>query len=96
MTAREIAKLIREKKITSMEIVTKANSQIQNYNSNYNVIVTLNVNALAEAKSADEMLAQGLILGPLHGVPIVVKDSFKVQGDFTPLLVLEREGMLLH
>ncbi len=80
MTATEIAKLIKEKKITSVEVVTKVNSQIQKYNANYNAIVTLNTNALADAKKADEMLAQGRILGPLHGVPIVIKDSFKVQG----------------
>lgn len=80
MTATEIAKAIREKKITSLEVVTKTNSQIQKYNANYNAIVTLNNNAITEAKKADELLAQGRILGPLHGVPIVIKDSFKVQG----------------
>lgn len=78
-TATEIAKSIREKKITSVEVVTKVNSQIQKYNANYNAIVTLNTNSIADAKKADEMLAQGRILGPLHGVPIVIKDSFKVQ-----------------
>ena len=80
MTATDVAKSIREKKITSVEVVTKVNSQIQKHNKNYNAIVTLNTNALIEAKEADEKLAQGRILGPLHGVPIVIKDSFKVKG----------------
>ena len=75
MTATDVAKSIREKKITSVEVVTKVNSQIQKHNKNYNAIVTLNTNALIEAKEADEKLAQGRILGPLHGEPIVIKDE---------------------
>ncbi|MDX1959659.1 MAG: amidase [Leptospiraceae bacterium] len=80
MSAIDVAKLIKEKKITSEEVVTRVNSQIEKYNANYNAIVTLNPNSIVEAKKADELLAQGRTLGPLHGVPIVIKDSFKVQG----------------
>jgi len=75
MTATEIAKSIREKKITSVEVVTKVNSQIQKHNANYNAIVSLNTNALADAKKADESLAQGRILGQLHGVPIALDSN---------------------
>src|SRR4030095_4107876 len=36
--------------------------------------------ALAEAESADAMLAQGRSMGPLHGVPMTIKDSFDTVG----------------
>jgi amidase len=48
--------------------------------SNLNSIAFLNPNALQEAQRLDRLRSQGTILGPLHGIPVVVKDSFNVKG----------------
>jgi amidase len=79
-SAKEIASKIRSKQVTSVEVVTSVLDQISKYNAEYNAIVTLNPTALEEARNADKLIAQGDIKGPLHGVPIVVKDSYKVEG----------------
>jgi len=41
-----------------------------------NAVITLNPNALAEAKALDAERAAGKIRGPLHGIPIVLKDNY--------------------
>jgi amidase len=48
--------------------------------SNLNSIAFLNPNALQDAQRLDRLRAQGTILGPLHGIPVVIKDSFNVKG----------------
>ncbi|MEZ6028777.1 MAG: amidase [Hyphomonadaceae bacterium] len=40
-----------------------------------NAVLAINPNALAEAKALDALLAEGVVKGPLHGVPILVKDN---------------------
>ena len=44
-----------------------------------NSIVTISPDVLEQAEKLDKMRAEGTILGPLHGIPIVVKDSFNVK-----------------
>ncbi|NJO94451.1 MAG: amidase, partial [Hydrococcus sp. RM1_1_31] len=48
--------------------------------SNLNSIPFLNPDALNDAQRLDRLREQGTILGPLHGIPVVVKDSFDVKG----------------
>ncbi len=57
-------------------------SQIARVNSKVNAIVTLvdEPQLLAEAQTADDALAKGNWLGPLHGLPIGVKDLHATKG----------------
>ena len=56
-------------------------AQIEKVNPTYNAIVTLNAReALEEADRADQALAEGMLPGPLHGVPITIKDTYRVKG----------------
>lgn len=48
--------------------------------SGLNAIVSVNPSALAEAGAADERLAAGGVTGPLHGVPVLVKDQAETAG----------------
>jgi amidase len=48
--------------------------------SNLNAIAVVNPNALQEAARLDRLRAQGTILSPLHGIPVVLKDSYNVKG----------------
>ncbi|HLO31774.1 MAG TPA: amidase [Anaerolineales bacterium] len=81
LTASELASLIRHGKISSQEVLEAHLSQIAQQNPSLNAIVTLNEEqARRKAKQADDALAGGEIWGPLHGVPITIKDVFETEG----------------
>jgi mandelamide amidase len=76
----EAARLVREKKVTSTELTQNALDRAQ-ANAALNAFVTIDrTAALVAAKEADAELAAGKIRGPLHGVPLVVKDNIHVKG----------------
>jgi fatty acid amide hydrolase len=81
LTASELAERIRAGDLTSQEVVEAHIRRIEAVNSRINAVVfPLFDQARAEAKAADEARAQGKPLGPLHGVPITIKDQFLVKG----------------
>jgi amidase len=81
MSAGELAQKIRSRQVTSLEVVDAYLAQIAKYNGKLNAIVTLDKDgARQRAKEADRALAQGIIWGPLHGVPITIKDNIAVAG----------------
>ncbi len=65
--------------ITSEDLINLYLDRIKEY-SNYNSIITINENALNEAKKLDEERASGKIRSLLHGIPIIVKDNIDVKG----------------
>lgn len=65
---------------TSEEAVSACLDNIRKHNPPLNALVTLNPQALEEARSADRRDAEGAPRGPLHGVPIAVKDTYKTRG----------------
>ncbi|MEV4601093.1 amidase [Amycolatopsis sp. NPDC049253] len=81
--ATELAELIRTKKVSSVEVVQAHLDRIEATNPKVNAIVTLAEGALEAAKAADAQLASGVEVGPLHGVPFTVKDSFDTAGVLT-------------
>src|SRR3954462_7593640 len=75
MSAVEMARLIRTKKLSAREALAAHLSQIQRVNPKVNAIVTLVAEpATAAAAKADEMQAHGETLGVLHGLPVAHKD----------------------
>lgn len=81
LTATQLAEKIRSGEITSLEVVQAFLNQIGTYNPILNAIVTLDAQgALERAREADEALARGELWGPLHGVPVTIKDSFATAG----------------
>ncbi len=81
LTATELARKIKEGELTSVAVVKAYLSQIYAFNPKLNAVVTVDAKgALRRAKAADEALASGKIWGPLHGVPITVKDNYATKG----------------
>ena len=81
MSTIEMARLIREKKLSAREALAAHLKQIERVNPKVNAIVTLVPEmAAADAAKADEMQAHGETLGPLHGLPVAHKDLLETRG----------------
>src|ERR1700732_4187287 len=80
-SASELAGAIRSKKLSSKAIVEAHLEQIAKVNPKLNAIVQLTADsARKEADEADAALARGEIKGPLHGVPVTIKDTLETTG----------------
>lgn len=66
--------------ITSEALTRAFLDRIAAYNPRYNAVIFLNEGALADAREIDRRRAAGEALGPLAGVPVVVKDTMDMAG----------------
>src|SRR6266852_1593313 len=82
MTARQMVDLVRQKKLSAREVMQAHRKQIARVNPKVNAIVTLvpEEQLMAQALAADEAIAKGNWLGPLHGLPVGVKDLHITKG----------------
>lgn len=77
----EIIKAIKNKEASPVEILECYLDRIEKINPQINAIVTLTEeSARAQAKKVEESLCKGELLGPLHGVPVTLKDNIFTQG----------------
>ena len=75
------AKRVREKEISSRELTRAILDRIERLNPGINAYVTvLTEKAMKDALACDEALHKGRTLGPLHGVPVGLKDIFCTRG----------------
>lgn len=80
-TATELARNIREKQISPVEVIDIFLERVSSLNPKLNAIVTLAADeARAQAKKAEQAVMQGDTLGPLHGVPVAMKDLTATKG----------------
>jgi amidase len=80
-SASELASAIRSKNLSSRAIVEAHLEQIAKVNPKLNAIVQLTADsARKEADEADAALLRGDVKGPLHGVPVTIKDTLETTG----------------
>jgi amidase len=80
-SATALAALLAQRKISSRELLEIYLGRIERLNPALNAIVTLDAErALADADAADRAIARGQSRGPLHGLPITVKDCLATAG----------------
>ena len=80
----QLAAMIQAKKISSLEMTSLFIDRILKVDPILNAVVTPCFDrAIAEAKIADAALARGVVKGPLHGVPMTIKDSIDTEGVVT-------------
>jgi aspartyl-tRNA(Asn)/glutamyl-tRNA(Gln) amidotransferase subunit A len=73
----ELSKLLATRELSSSEAVNAALNRLELLESKLNAFITVTgEQAIAEAKKADDEIARGGSRGPLHGVPVTIKDLF--------------------
>ena len=81
VSATELSKLIRSKKISVQQVIRAHLDQIEHLNPTLNAIVTLTAeSAMAEALIADQEIQKNANVGLLHGLPVAHKDLFLTRG----------------
>src|SRR5262245_32615290 len=95
VSASRMADMIRWRDISSEQLVRAHLNRIAEVNPKINAVVqTCAERALDEARQRDEEIARNVIKGPLHGVPITVKDSLETAGVVTTSGTLGRANHL--
>ncbi len=81
LPAVELARRLRTKQVSARDVLAAYLKQIERVNPKVNAIVTLVAEKAAlQAKQADDAVANGAALGPLHGLPIAHKDLNETRG----------------
>jgi aspartyl-tRNA(Asn)/glutamyl-tRNA(Gln) amidotransferase subunit A len=81
LTIKHLSKLIASREISCFEVVDATIERIEKLNPRLNAFITiLDQSARREAKHADSLIKQGKYLGPLHGIPISLKDLIYIKG----------------
>jgi aspartyl-tRNA(Asn)/glutamyl-tRNA(Gln) amidotransferase subunit A len=84
LSGRELAALIRTRKVSPVEVTTAFLDRVDALNPKVNAFITvLRDEALAKARRAEQAIAAGRYLGPLHGLPYAPKDIVATHGHRT-------------
>ena len=96
-TIAEVQVALQSGRLTCRGLVTRYLARIEAYDKQgpaINAIITQNPNALAEADSLDGVMKRRGPLGPLHCVPMIVKDNFTTAGIQTTAGSLALKGFI--
>lgn len=80
LTVAEIQEGLRAGRFTAEELTRASLARISRYESRYNAFISMNPDALAQARALDVEYAGSGPRGPLHGVPVVIKDNIDYGG----------------
>jgi aspartyl-tRNA(Asn)/glutamyl-tRNA(Gln) amidotransferase subunit A len=77
----DVAEMIRTRQVSPVEVTRRVLARIDALDHTLNAFVTvLSEQALAEASEAEREILGGRYSGPLHGIPVSIKDLFATQG----------------
>src|ERR1041385_1879236 len=80
-SACELAALIRTRKLSCLELLELYLTRIERFNPPLNAVVTLDsARARQRARALDDELARKGARGPLHGLPMTIKDAYETAG----------------
>ena len=86
MPATELARAIGNRQVSSVEVTQHFYERIERLDTRLNSYLALcRDQAMADARAADDSVARGWVLGPLHGIPISIKDLEMTKGIPTTL-----------
>ena len=97
LSASELAERIRERRVSVVDVVEAHIGRIETVNPQLNaVVITLFDEARAQAAAADDALHREEKVGPLHGVPVTIKEQYRVAGTQTTLGASKQIGNVYH
>ena len=80
-TASQLTRALRERTLSSRELIDHILARVDQHNGDLNAIVAIDRHrARAAADTADAATARGQVAGPLHGLPMTVKDVWETEG----------------
>lgn len=82
-TVTSLSQALNEEIITSEQLINIYLERINEYNAQYDALITINENVINEAKELDKERQNGNIKSAIHGIPIIVKDNIDVLGTAT-------------
>jgi amidase len=74
-TIPEMRTAMEQGRVTSRELVVQSLARIAMYDKALNAVMTVNRRAIAEAEARDRERREGQVRGPLHGIPVALKDN---------------------
>lgn len=80
VTIKDLQEIMADGDISSEMLVTYLLHRISLYEEGLRTYLEINPNVLDEAREADRLRAQGTVLGPLHGIPVSLKDNIETAG----------------
>jgi fatty acid amide hydrolase len=96
-SAAELASMLARGEVSAVETVEAQIEQIERVNPTLNAVVFKRYDAArAEARQADARRAKGEPLGPLHGVPITIKECLDLEGTPSTFGLSSRANSLAH
>ncbi|MGH6717980.1 MAG: amidase [Alphaproteobacteria bacterium] len=80
-SAKQLAALVRRRKVGARELLEHMLARVERHNGRLNAIIAFDIErARKDAAAADRAVRRGETRGPLHGVPMTIKESFDVKG----------------
>lgn len=79
-SASDLTRLLESGQVTSQQILNDYYRQILKYNGYFHAVLQLAPGAIDRAKELDAQRARGETLGPLHGIPILLKVILRMTG----------------
>ena len=79
-SARELVRLLRSRAVSPVEVVEAHLKRIEEVNPSLNAIVTIADDVVNRAREAEDAIVRGREVGPLHGLPITIKDTIETKG----------------
>jgi amidase len=80
ISATQLLRAIRERELSAQDVVAAYQARHETVNPRLNAVTVVAEDALEQARLADKKQARGEQLGPLHGLPFSVKDTFETAG----------------
>ena len=81
LSLQQASELLRHKEVSSVDLTQACLTRIEKYQERLNAFITVTPEkALAQARTADEELRGGKRRGPLHGIPLALKDNMDTAG----------------
>ena len=81
LTVAELSRLIESREVSPVEVTQAYLDRIDQLDFKFNAFLAISRReALEEARAAEEAIARGQYLGPMHGIPVAVKDQFWTKG----------------